>query len=146
MKNKLITGIFYTIAGILYIVGPYTIFRVCDSSKHIMKCHWTVQAEIGTGILFILLGVLFLFIDHKETIVAGYIVGIFNSVIAILYPLVLIGGCENSMMACKSLTFPSFYLIAALILIYSTTKLLLLYREKVKDGKNTFEYTKKELT
>ncbi|NLD46099.1 MAG: DUF4418 family protein, partial [Clostridiaceae bacterium] len=55
MKKRVILGAIVTILGFLLAVGPWYIFKVCGST---MKCFWTGRAELGIGILIIILGIL----------------------------------------------------------------------------------------
>lgn len=129
MKKRIGFAIVDFIIGVLLIVGPKTLFKVCDTSEMVMKCHWSSRAVIGVGILYILLSVLIVvFKQQGEQILLG-ILTIALGIIAILIPSVLIGGCSNSMMNCQSLTFPVIYLLAAISIVAAI--IYLIYSVKV---------------
>jgi hypothetical protein len=119
MKNRILSGFFNIIIGVLISFGPSTIFKVCEKSEKIMKCYWSSRAEIGVGILFIATGLLYLGFKHWETSFALNIVSFVISIIAILIPAVLIGGCGNVMMVCRSLSFPVIYVLSVLSGVYA---------------------------
>ncbi|MBD8047464.1 MAG: DUF4418 family protein [Clostridium argentinense] len=119
MKNRVGIGIIYLIAGVLLIFGPQTFIPVCPQGEKIMKCFWTQRAELGIGILFMASGVC-VFLTKSELIRLGIsISNVFLGVLTFLVPFVLIGGCKNLDMTCRSITFPIFYVIASVVIIVS---------------------------
>lgn len=132
MKNRFITAVIFITVGLLYIFGPHTLFKVCQSDDMIMTCHWSVQAELGVGILFLLTGLLYLFARNVtgRLLLSLQSIGIY--IVGILIPAVLIGGCENKDMACQSLTFPSIYFISVLGLFYLAGNIYYLIRSYKK--------------
>jgi hypothetical protein len=130
MKNSIITGILFLISGLLLIFGPTYLFKVCPVDEMIMKCHWSVQGEIGIGIIVISLGLLLFFSKAKESRIVLNIIAIITYLVAILIPTVLIGGCENNKMSCQSLTFPVIYLIAGINIMYIIINIYFLLRSK----------------
>lgn len=97
--------------GLILIVGPWFIFGTCSIEEKIMKCFWSCRAEFVLGFLSILVGILVL-ISKNKSILNELILSITISVLTILIPLVIIGGCMKSTMHCRSITFPVFYTVA----------------------------------
>ncbi|MGO5066089.1 DUF4418 family protein [Clostridium sporogenes] len=119
MKNRLLTGIIYLIAGILLIVGPQTFIPVCQQGEKIMKCFWTQRAELGVGTLFMASGVCVILAKSELIRLGISISNVFLGILTFLIPFVLIGGCKNLDMTCRSITFPIFYVIASVTIIIS---------------------------
>lgn len=123
--KKYITAIIYGIIGLLLIVGPHTIFKVCSTDKMVMKCHYSIVAVAGTGGLLIVIGVLTIWAKTYGEKLRLSLVSIATAFVSILFPAVLIGGCGDAMMACRSVTFPSIYILNALVILYSVVQILL---------------------
>jgi hypothetical protein len=130
MKNRILSGVIYIISGLLIAFGPQTIFKVCAAGEMIMKCHWSARAEIGIGILSIVSGILYLFADLIKVRLNINILTLVSYGIAILIPAVLIGGCENKMMTCRSLTFPVIYVISVTVILYILGNSIYLIRNR----------------
>lgn len=130
MKNRIITLIIYLAASILLIVGPNTIFKVCEVMEEPMKCHWSIRAEIGIAIILIVTAVLYLITKEVREKLLLTILAIAINIIAILIPLVLIGGCSMKTMACQVRTFPAIYTISSVTIIYSLFNIFYLIRNK----------------
>lgn len=126
MKNRIINTLFYILTGVLLAIGPYTLFRVCDTSEKIMKCWWSVRAETAIGILIIFAGILSWILKNKEARVALNLNNIATGIIAILIPSWLIGGCAKETMLCRSLTFPAVYIISTVIILFNIGNLIYL--------------------
>lgn len=133
MKNKLINGFFYIIMGILLAVGPYTLFHVCDTSEKVMKCWWSVRAETAIGGLLIFAGILILLLKSKEIRFAINLNTIGTGVVAILIPSKLIGGCAKETMLCRSLTFPSIYIISVAVIVFSIGNMIYLKKKQGRE-------------
>jgi hypothetical protein len=129
MKNKIIIVGVLLLAAILYIVGPNSIFKVCEVGDNPMKCHWSVLAEIAIAI--VLLGIAVVYAAAKTAREKGLlsIVTIVNSVVAVIIPSVLIGGCGMKSMACQSRTFPALYVISISVILISIINILFLYKK-----------------
>lgn len=127
MRNRIFTFIILGLSGLLYIIGPHRIFKVCASKEMVMTCHWSVQAEAGIGILLLLSGILYLTAGSKEVRLFLSIQTIGSYLIGILIPAWLIGGCKSKEMACQSLTFPSLYLISILGILYTAGNIVYIY-------------------
>jgi preprotein translocase subunit SecY len=113
MKNRLLTGIITIIIGLVTAIGPLTIFSVCGPMENgsFMKCHWTARAELGIGILIVLLGVALVFLTAKQ-IRIGISTGIaLFAILEILIPNKLIGVCGGEHMQCHALTLPTLTLL-----------------------------------
>jgi hypothetical protein len=130
MKNRIISGGAVIIFGLLIALGPQFLFKACPVAEGmIMKCHWSVQAEIGIGGPLIAgLGIALIFFSNPK-IRLGLSVGIFLSgVLALLIPHVLIGGCSMHSMACRKITFPAITVISILLLITTALNVLFICR------------------
>jgi len=130
MKNKLITSIIYLAAAILFIVGPATIFKVCEVEEKPMLCHWSTRAEIGIAIILIVAAILYFLTKTVREKIFITIVAIVVSIVAVLVPNILIGGCTMKTMACQSITFPAFYVISSVLIIYSVINIYYLVKSK----------------
>lgn len=128
--TKKISSISNILMGLLLMLGPWFIFGVCSTEEKVMKCFWSCRAQFALGILAILIGVLILIAKNK-TIINEIIMSIAISVMSILIPLVIIGGCMKNTMHCRTTTYPIFYVIGiANILI----QLFVLFKE-IKNNK-----------
>jgi hypothetical protein len=111
-----IPAIILIILGILIVVSPWTIAPVCEvngmfatlaNGKSLpMPCGWTARAEIGTGALTILAGLLLTFSQSAET---KRMIGLFSvalGVLIILFPLYITKMCALADHPCNLLTKP----------------------------------------
>ena len=130
MKNKIITTITYLVAAVLLIVGPKTIFKVCEVGEKPMLCHWSTRAEIGIASILIVTAILYFLTKTIREKIFIAIVAIVGGIVAILIPSILIGGCGMKTMACQSATFPAFYVISAVLIIFSIIDILYLIKSK----------------
>jgi len=119
VKNRIYTAVYYIITAIFILVGPQTFIRACATTEKVMKCHWAVRAEFGVGIIIAAAGLLTLIFKSKEIRVGVSLLTVFTSIVGILIPSVLIGGCSNLMMACRTVTFPAIYAISGITLTVS---------------------------
>ncbi|MDR1972898.1 MAG: DUF4418 family protein [Treponema sp.] len=124
MKHRIFNGVTVTVLGLLVSLGPQFLFKACgplvgSDGPAWMKCHWSVQAELGMGALIAALGIAILVFRSRD-IRLGLLVGVlFAAVPALLVPHVLIGGCAMRTMACQALTFPAITVLAVLLLFFS---------------------------
>lgn len=120
MDKSKITGIVITLLGILTVLIPTVIFKVCEAMEgNFMKCHWTSQIEIALGIVAALLG-LFITLSKERAAGSAYAVAsAVNGVLVILVPTVLIGVCGSSEMPCASGTKPALVIAGSLIIAVS---------------------------
>lgn len=128
MKNKVINAIFYIIIGLILAIGPYTLFKVCDTTEMVMKCFWSVRAETVLGGLLVFAGVISLILKGKEALYAVNLNSLAIGIAAILVPSKLIGGCAKEMMACRSVTFPSIYIISVIVIVFSIVNVVYLFK------------------
>jgi hypothetical protein len=84
MKNRFLIGVIYIITGLLIAVGPHTIFKVCDTSKMVMKCYWAAAAETGIGIIILAAGILYFLLGHEQAKLAISLLSIVTGIVAIL--------------------------------------------------------------
>ncbi len=95
-----------------------------------MKCYWASKAEIGIGVILIVLGVLYQLLEHWQAKIAISILGLTTGIIAILIPSILVGGCANEMMVCRSFSFPAIYLISIVAIIVSLGNSIYVFTKK----------------
>lgn len=119
MKNHVLNALIYILTGLAIAVGPYTLFKVCDTSEMVMKCWWTVRAETAIGGLLVFSGILILLLRKKEITYAVNLYNVAAGIVALLIPTVLIGGCGKSIMPCRSTTFPAIYIISVIVILFS---------------------------
>jgi len=136
MPNKFsfkdwIFPVFFIIFGLLISLGPLLLFKTCAYCcclDEVPVCHYAARAELGTGIIIVVLGIcFFVFPDPKTRL--GLTVGIFFSgIIALLIPHLLIGGCDEKTMTCHMVTYPILTLISVLVLVLSVLAMIFLDR------------------
>ena len=122
MKNKTIPAIAFMIYGLLTSVGPQTLFKVCENSTVPMKCTYAASAEIGIGLVTVLLGVLYLLTRNRHERMLMSAAGIGMAALAAAVPAFLIGGCKNPTMPCVLLSYPILYIlsgVAAAFLLFN---------------------------
>jgi hypothetical protein len=132
MKNHMISGMAMILFELLIAFGPRFLFKACDAMESgFPRCHWSIQAEIGIGMIIALLGIcLIVFINPQ--IQFGLTVGIFfASIFTLSVPHVLIGGCGMMTMACRRVAFPALSVISILVLAGSAANLVYL-ESKIK--------------
>ena len=115
MKNKISLSTINVILGILVVLAPTLIFPVC-SGDMIMDCMYTSKAEIGIGVVVIVLGLSSFFFSNKVR--AG--IAIANATLGALIiavPTVLIGVCGSNMMTCNMATRPLLIITGGIILV-----------------------------
>jgi hypothetical protein len=119
MKKRIAGGAAVLVLGLLLALGPTFLFKVCEPMKDggFMKCHWSAQAEIGTGALIAALGIALTVFGSPKTRL-GLLIGVFLSgVLALLIPHALIGGCGMHTMACRKVAFPAITALSILLLM-----------------------------
>jgi hypothetical protein len=118
MKNRIITGAAGIVLGLLTAFGPQFLFKACGLMEgSIPRCHWSIQGEIGIGMIIAALGIcLIVFTDPKTQF--GLTIGIFfTSIVALLIPHALIGGCGMMSMRCRRVAFPALSVIGIIVLV-----------------------------
>jgi hypothetical protein len=117
MKNRIISGGGAALLGLLIALGPQFLFKPCGTSgDSFSHCHWSIQGEIGIGMIIAALGIcLMVFTDPKTRL--GLTIGIFfASIVALLIPNALIGGCNSLSMRCHRIAFPALTVYSILVL------------------------------
>ena len=109
-----IWGIVTLILALGLVLAP--VYTSCPTSKMIMTCHWTGQAESAVAIPLFLIGFLFLFSRFKDYAQPLSLIGIALGISAILLPTVLIGTCETPM-KCATVMKPVLVLLGALLIV-----------------------------
>lgn len=119
-RNNLI-GLGLFISGLLLSAGTAWLFPTCGpkSDGAWMKCHWSGQAVIGTGVVLTLLAIVYLLVSSKPfragLSVSAILVGMFN--LAVLNG--LIGLCGMADMQCRAVTQPAVTIISAIVILIS---------------------------
>lgn len=132
MKNRIISSVSYIILGALLILTPTVLFPTCSIEKMKMACYYTGRAEIGLGVLIVALGIVVIALA-KQTIRVGIsIAQIGIGILALLYPIKLIGLCGMSEMDCRIQTFPAIIVISILLMIVSALNVWYIARKERK--------------
>ncbi|MBR4878508.1 MAG: DUF4418 family protein [Clostridia bacterium] len=136
MKNKTIPSIVLIIYGLLVSFGPQTLFKVCVNSTTPMKCTYAAAAEIGIGLIAVLLGVLYMTSRGGHERITLSVASIGVAIVVMLVPSVLIGGCKNPTMPCILLTYPILYALSAAAMVFLGVNVLMLAKEEKKANRN----------
>jgi hypothetical protein len=114
MKNRIIAGTSVITGGALVALGPWTLFKICDQSRHTepTTCYWTGRAAIGIGVTLALSGLTYFFFRSPK-FRAGLSIGMALTVVLLfLTANILIGVCEMPEMACRLRTLPALNVIS----------------------------------
>jgi len=137
MKKNILIGAWVVLAGLLIALGPQFLFKACPYPSELHsdtpRCHWTVQALLGTGILISALGICLVFISELKTHI-GLTVGIFIAgivTIAIPHSLIQVVKVCTADMVCRRVTFPIVTVLGAIVLAGSAAYIVYLWK-KVK--------------
>jgi len=123
MKNRIVSALLFILFGGLVILGPTVLFPVCEAHEMKMACYYTKQAEIGLGIIIVLLGIATAVIKNRDIRIGISFSQLLISILILLYPLKLIGLCKMSNMACRLRTLPSLFVTSVLLLIISAVNI-----------------------
>jgi len=130
MKKNVIIGAVVLVIGLLIALGPQFVFKACSQHEDGVwsHCHWSVQAELGIGLLIAALGVcMMVFADPKTHF--GLTIGTFLAgFVAVFIPHFLIGGCANAEMACHKVAFPALTIESVVLMVCSIVYIV--YLEK----------------
>lgn len=129
-KDGKILSVLYVILSALLMIGPKSIFAVCKVEEKPMKCYWSTQAVLALAVILLAVAVLFFLADSAQTKIILSIVTIVTAAMVILIPAKLIGGCGKLTMACRSLTFPAFYVIGIVFIVSAIVEIILVQKEK----------------
>ncbi len=134
MNKTKITGILIAILGLLTVLIPTQIFKVCEAMDgKFMKCHWTAQVEVALGIAIIVLGLLIVLSKEKAAASAYSVASAINGVLVIIIPTVVIGVCGSAEMPCNSGTKPALIIAGALTALVGLINAVLYLTSKKKD-------------
>ena len=131
MKKIIISGVVVIVLGLLIAFGPQFLFKVCGYGESgFPHCNWSAQAEIGIGLLIVALGVcMFVFTDVKTRL--GLLIGTFlASIIALVIPNMLIGGCGMMSMQCRKVAFPALTVESVVLLVFSAVLITVIATKK----------------
>jgi hypothetical protein len=127
MKHRIISGAAAVVLGLLIAFGPQYLFKVCESTEDsIPRCHWSAQAEIGIGMIIAALGICLIVFEERKTQL-GLTIGILlTSILALLIPHALIGGCNMMSMACRRVAFPALSVVSILLVVSAVANMFFL--------------------
>lgn len=98
----------------------------------VMKCFYTARAELGIGLLIVILGVLLIIFQSVKIRLGLNISIILNGILALLIPVLLIGVCNGIHMSCHSLTLPSLVVISSILILAALVNTIYLYKSDHK--------------
>lgn len=130
-KNKLLTGIIFSILGFLIGLGPSFLFPVCAGLKDDgtpMKCHWTAQALLCIGLTILILAICIFIFKSKETRILATIGIAAQAIFALLLTNKLIGVCKTATMNCVALTKPMVNIFSIITIIISIVNIIYLLK------------------
>lgn len=131
MKKTIIFGTVVIMHGLLIALGPQLLFKVCSHGESgYPHCHWSAQAEIGMGLLIVMLGACMIIFNDPKTHL-GLVIGIFfASIIALAIPNFLIGGCGMMNMRCRKIAFPALTVEIIVLLVFSMIMIFIIVKKK----------------
>jgi hypothetical protein len=89
-----------------------------------MKCHWTAQAEIASGVPLLAVGAMMVVIRRKKALITLGVMGSIVGIFTILLPTQLIGVCQTTML-CNTIMKPSLTVFGSLAIIVSLGAMVL---------------------
>lgn len=89
-----------------------------------MKCHWTAQAEIASGVPLLAVGAMMVVARRKKNLISLGVMGGILGIFAILLPTQLIGVCQTTML-CNTAMRPSLIALGSLAIIGSLGAMVL---------------------
>lgn len=137
---KIIAGILVVLALVSAIVPQFAdcqsqgrAIELADGRTIPMKCHWTAEASIATGVPLALIGGLLFISKRRETqrvlVFLGAVLGLF----LILLPTVLIGVCASADMICNSLMKPTLLFTGIATMVTCGIALIMLMRTETSN-------------
>jgi hypothetical protein len=131
MKKSVISGTIVIILGLFIALGPQFLFRACGHGEDgFPRCHWSVQAEIGIGLLIIALGICLIVFNDTKTQLGLFIGTFLASIIALFIPHTLIGGCGSLAMQCHKVAFPALTAESVVLLVFTAIMLTVISMQK----------------
>lgn len=115
---------------LILIAGPYTIFKVCDTSVHVMKCTYSCRIILLFSVLSIINEIYLL---AKNNFYNGKILVFHNLLfhfIMIIVPSFVIGGCDINTMRCQKITFPMIYAVSVIGIMNLCIQLISCYKSR----------------
>ncbi len=130
-KSSIIVSVIYFLLAILLLVGPRTIFKVCEVVEKPMRCYFSTQAIAVMAVMLIGIAIAHLFALTGAEKIRLNGLAVLSALAVILIPVQLIGGCEMKAMACQSRTFPAIYIISIVLIASALTEIVsILVKEK----------------
>jgi len=135
LNSNAIIALALLVLGIILAVGPWVLFPVYEvdgllqSNGLPMPCGYTARAEMVTGSLLFIGGLLLFFVKSND---AKRVIAILSAAIgvwSVLIPACLIGVCRNQGHPCFLETKPALLLVGAVVVLVS---LVLLYTTRKK--------------
>lgn len=115
------------ILGVLILIGPWTFAPVCEvngmyamlaSGKTLpMPCGWTARAEVATGVLTIIGGLLLQFSQAAETKRVIGLFGVVIGILTVLFPLYITKMCAMAEHPCNLVTKPVLILLGVAVIV-----------------------------
>jgi hypothetical protein len=132
MKKSIIIGSVVVALGLLISLGPQFLFKVCAHGESgYPHCHWSAQAEIGMGLLIVVLGICMVVFKDPKTLL-GLCIGAFLSGIVSLGIIhFLVGGCGSLAMACHRVAFPALTVESVILLVFSAVVVVYIEMKKL---------------
>lgn len=120
MKRKdSLFGVGLLLSGILLSAGTAWLFPTCGpgAGGGWMKCHWSGQVVIGTGVILILIAIAYLAAGSKEGRVGLHLSAAFIAAFDIAVLNGLVGLCGMAEMQCRAVTEPAVTIICAAVIL-----------------------------
>lgn len=128
------------VLGVLIAVTPRYIFPVCEykglrmmtqgGGYTPMRCFYTGRAELGLGLLTVLLSIFLLLSTQRETQIYLSLSLALVFSLSLLIPFWLIGICQGPTMPCRVGTWPALLLEGGFGLVFSLLSLGLAWNRK----------------
>lgn len=128
------------VLGVLIAVTPRYIFPVCEykglrimtqgGGYTPMRCFYTGRAELGLGLLTVLLSIFLLLSTQRETQIYLSLSLALVFSLSLLIPSWLIGICQSPTMSCRVGTWPALLLEGGFGLVFSLLSLGLAWNRK----------------
>lgn len=113
------------------IVLLFTLLKPCQGEE-VMKCNYSVYAAVLLFAVIAVENLLSLLLKEGKFITP--LQSVLLSVLNILIPSGIIGGCMMPGMACRAKSFPGIYVCSAIIIILGAAELLLQFQQQRKRG------------
>ncbi|MDR0457223.1 MAG: DUF4418 family protein [Treponema sp.] len=130
MKRSIIMGAAVCVLGLLIGLGPQFLLKGCAHGNARPLCFWSLQAEIGIGLLIAALGICMFAFDDPKTQLGLAISTFLAGIVALFIPYSLIGGCKGAEMACRRIAFPAITVESVILVLFSA--LIVVYIELKK--------------